>query len=430
MQLERPTPVSAVPPPARPARVAQHDQAHGHEFARLLARLSSADANQGALVKGQADLAPKPEEAPSSDGADDADLAEAWSGLETEGTGEFALPPVCDLPVSDADLAVPDGLAGAVAVNIPPDPLSDFLHAGDGAYWSSAPEAQDGSDAQTRPTAPGAPQVASATPAGAQAGDHAAPRADPEMHVPIEPPQRATQSLRFRADLSVPPSGGDGAVIAGTVADALHQASFAAAPEQASRPTSAAADIWVADMSLPLAAAPVPSAMSDTPGLLLAELPDAISIDALTDAPSTDSLAVRAGDAAGAAPGPDLRAPVRMPDLQAMAHLREALSQALAQSEQIEIDLGRDGLGRLGLTVQVQDGVLQIVLMSARPETLDLVRRSLPALLRDLATLGYGEIDVRMPHPPPQQGRSIDPKGARLPFLPVAPHAPQVDWRV
>jgi hypothetical protein len=70
------------------------------------------------------------------------------------------------------------------------------------------------------------------------------------------------------------------------------------------------------------------------------------------------------------------------------------------------------------------------VLMSARPETLDLVRRSLPALLRDLATLGYGEIDVRMPHPPPQQGRSIDPKGARLPFLPVAPHAPQVDWRV
>ena len=77
--------------------------------------------------------------------------------------------------------------------------------------------------------------------------------------------------------------------------------------------------------------------------------------------------------------------------------LREPLLQALAAGDgQLELDTGQDALGKLKLTVRMVDGVMQVTFVSGRPEALDMLRRSLGLLVRDMSMQGFQDVTVRL----------------------------------
>jgi hypothetical protein len=88
--------------------------------------------------------------------------------------------------------------------------------------------------------------------------------------------------------------------------------------------------------------------------------------------------------------------PTRL-DPAVMAMFRDAaLAAAVDGGRMIELDTGSEQVGKLGLSIQSQDGVLQVTLLSGRPDTLELLRRSIAVFLRDLSDQGFRDVDLRL----------------------------------
>jgi collagen type IV alpha len=88
--------------------------------------------------------------------------------------------------------------------------------------------------------------------------------------------------------------------------------------------------------------------------------------------------------------------PARL-DPAVMAMFRDAaLAAAVDGGRVIELDTGSEQVGKLGLSIQSQDGVLQVTLLSGRPDTLELLRRSIAVFLRDLSEQGFRDVDLRL----------------------------------
>lgn len=139
------------------------------------------------------------------------------------------------------------------------------------------------------------------------------------------------------------------------------------------------------------------------------KVPDVIST---SDWAEADLAAFEASDLLGS--GSD-DAPVRFSDLTAtlarstfssiglrhdpaiLALLRESVLLASREpSHVIELDTGSDVIGKLRLTIQSQDGTLQVTLLSGRPEALEILRRTIGVFLRDLSAQGFHDVDVHL----------------------------------
>jgi hypothetical protein len=92
----------------------------------------------------------------------------------------------------------------------------------------------------------------------------------------------------------------------------------------------------------------------------------------------------------------DLLPVTRLPQA-VMPDLRDSLLAALSVGNgQIELDTGPEALGKLKLSVQLVDGVMQVTLLSGRPDALDMLRRSLGLLMRDLSQHGFDTFTLRL----------------------------------
>jgi hypothetical protein len=116
--------------------------------------------------------------------------------------------------------------------------------------------------------------------------------------------------------------------------------------------------------------------------------------------------------------------PTRL-DPAVMAMFRDAaLAAAVDGGRVIELDTGSEQVGKLGLSIQSQDGVLQVTLLSGRPDTLELLRRSIAVFLRDLSDQGFRDVDLRLgPLAAHRTGRAVEGQG-RLPAI-----SPDTDLR-
>lgn len=72
------------------------------------------------------------------------------------------------------------------------------------------------------------------------------------------------------------------------------------------------------------------------------------------------------------------------------------ISEALRNTAQrpVEISLNPAELGRLRMTVTAVDGAITLQVLAERPETLDLMRKNMDSLSRDLSDLGFTSIDL------------------------------------
>ncbi len=83
------------------------------------------------------------------------------------------------------------------------------------------------------------------------------------------------------------------------------------------------------------------------------------------------------------------------PSLAASPHIAQQVARQMAMSVvplpggPVEIRLSPEELGRVRLTVSVQDGIIAVAVLADRPETADLLRRNIETLAREFRDLGY-----------------------------------------
>jgi flagellar hook-length control protein FliK len=75
---------------------------------------------------------------------------------------------------------------------------------------------------------------------------------------------------------------------------------------------------------------------------------------------------------------------------QIMPHVADL---SVSKGERIEITLSPDELGRVRLSATQTEAGVVLVVQAERPETLDLMRRHMPDLLRDLQDMGFADIN-------------------------------------
>ncbi|WP_164738308.1 flagellar hook-length control protein FliK [Frigidibacter oleivorans] len=119
-----------------------------------------------------------------------------------------------------------------------------------------------------------------------------------------------------------------------------------------------------------------------------------------------------------AAPGTDPPRPAAAPPPAPFAALPAAPDEpavlrqvadhlATGPDRPVELTLAPEELGRLRLTLTPVDGGMTLSVAAERPETLDLLRRNIDGLARELQSLGYAELsfsfaqDQRHPRDPP-----------------------------
>ncbi len=111
-----------------------------------------------------------------------------------------------------------------------------------------------------------------------------------------------------------------------------------------------------------------------------------LSPDAMFDGVSSESRTVdamgRTETSAQATRSAELPRP-------AMNQIIDALRTAQGS---IDLSLSPEELGRVNLTLQTQDGILSVVVTAERPETADLIRRSLDLLLQEAEAQGFDDV--------------------------------------
>ncbi|MEM9708752.1 MAG: flagellar hook-length control protein FliK [Pseudomonadota bacterium] len=84
----------------------------------------------------------------------------------------------------------------------------------------------------------------------------------------------------------------------------------------------------------------------------------------------------------------------RQPAPKAQAVLAQIAEAARTRQDgQIEITLSPEELGRVRLTMAPSDYGMSVTILAERPETLDLIRRHIDLLSRDLQGQGFGKLD-------------------------------------
>lgn len=232
-----------------------------------------------------------------------------------------------------------------------------------GGAWTGRTDAPLPSDAMSDPVRQAAADLPAPPPApqdrtGVTDGRHATPVRPPETALPA-PEWRAAEGPRDGADLprlgqpaDLPPRQTAGAPIA------------------------------------PVAAAPVP-----TPTMVQGRIDDPSVSAGFSDTPELSALPMvqsvvtpGAIAAVSASPSPDPRAVANQ--------LTEAFVAARPNGT-IEIALDPVELGRVRMVLSPESGAMAVALSAERPETLELLRRTIDLLANDLRDLGYGTLSFR-----------------------------------
>ena len=90
----------------------------------------------------------------------------------------------------------------------------------------------------------------------------------------------------------------------------------------------------------------------------------------------------RPGPAQAATPMPELPRPALIQIVEAMR----------AGATTVDVTLSPEELGRVTLSLGTQDGVLNVIVQAERPETADLIRRSLDMLLAEAQDAGFEDV--------------------------------------
>lgn len=127
---------------------------------------------------------------------------------------------------------------------------------------------------------------------------------------------------------------------------------------------------------------PKPTALAPTETMLLADGVAELTHEGFSaDTRSVDGSA-RADAANTTNRAQDLPRPAMNQILDAMRTARGSIDLTLSPEE----------LGRVTLALQTQDGVLNVVVTAERPETADLIRRSLDLLLQEAKSQGFDDV--------------------------------------
>ncbi|WP_170865647.1 flagellar hook-length control protein FliK [Wenxinia saemankumensis] len=159
---------------------------------------------------------------------------------------------------------------------------------------------------------------------------------------------------------------------------------------------------------------------------------------------ATEARGFRAALEAGAARGAGDPPPVTRPILPHAAAAQVALAIRDIAPGRTELQLRPEELGRIGLHVITEEGRLTVHVTAERPETLDMIRRSIDRLDQDLRQSGFGPVSYRFgegggqdrpdhparaaPPPPPATGES--PAPVPVPARPQAPGLSHLDLRM
>lgn len=95
-----------------------------------------------------------------------------------------------------------------------------------------------------------------------------------------------------------------------------------------------------------------------------------------------------------------LAPPDRTPEQAVLRQLSEVLSQGPSAHRAAEISFSAQELGRLSMTVAQDGGLVCITLAADRPDTLDLLRRNIDLLARDLRDLGFQSLNFSFQNGP------------------------------
>lgn len=118
-------------------------------------------------------------------------------------------------------------------------------------------------------------------------------------------------------------------------------------------------------------------------GLELSDLAVDPSMNRLSGETPTSQFLVRAG-----------ALPPRADVMVANAFREAVFGGDLWSTGVIELDLGSEQLGKVGLSVNMLDGQLQVALIAGQPEALELMRRSVGLLIRELQAQGYHDVKI------------------------------------
>ncbi len=169
---------------------------------------------------------------------------------------------------------------------------------------------------------------------------------------------------------------------------------------------------------------------------------------AMTEAAGTRHGTLSRSEGEGLAPPvPDAARPEASPPARAQslpAPVAMQITRALQEADQrvVQLQLAPAELGRVRITLSAQDAGLHVLIISERPETLDLLRRNADELFVALSALGYEGLDLsfgregregqeaRADHRPPQDAAAAaPPPEARAPAAPRGAAGAGLDLR-
>lgn len=141
-----------------------------------------------------------------------------------------------------------------------------------------------------------------------------------------------------------------------------------------------------------------------------------------------DTPADLLGARADMAPLTTARAPLSLPPTAPAAQLAQSVGHQIGLAlskmpdQPVEISLSPEELGRVRLTLHASDQGMSVAIQAERPETLDLMRRNIDSLARDMRDLGFNSLSFSFDQRPGRQNfaQSAE-RGLDLPSEP-APH--------
>ena len=214
-----------------------------------------------------------------------------------------------------------------------------------------------------------------------------------------------------------------------TASDAARQQTPPPAPVQATTPPSAQVTVMAA-----FAAAPLEERSADRHA-------NTLDADLFGQGAEAFLAETRGGDpiARGATHSPHALPELPRPTL---AQIVEAMRSGAST---IDVTLSPEELGRVTLNLTTHDGVLSVIVQAERPETADLIRRSLDLLLAEAKTAGFDDVSFgfggsgkgggfageerhRAPESVPTAART--PQAPTLEHRPAPPTATGLDLRL
>lgn len=306
--------------------------------------------------------------------------------------------PAATMPATAVAVAVADGGTAAVEVaaralsgRLPTDPISPMARPPDGDPGMQPAAAAD--DARSGRAVPDLAPAAGPGVSGSRGGAMdvqrtAVPSGLPAAGDPgsIRPPSGAAAAIGPALVAALPPVAGAAPpmqIVAGSSrrasADPAPPASAARAGSPQAHPGS---QVFSAPSARPSAIARPSAVAAATEDEIIRATPD---MSALVAVPGSE----RPG-ASAAAPPPGAPPPPAAP---AAAQIAAAVS-ALGNGR-TEIVLAPVELGRVTVTLAMQDGTMSVAIVAERDETTDLIRRNLDQLMQEFRELGYDDVSFR-----------------------------------